>query len=422
MIYACIVLFFFLEYVRPNTYIPALNLLRLNSIVPLAGIAVSLFSASKVTTEDLLKDFNIRLIGALMGLMIVSIVAAEVGFYAYVTFTNVVGYALLLWPIGKEVNTLPRIKGVFKALVFSHILITLLSPQLLNSSETRGYVASGAFLGDGNDFALSVNIVIPLCIFLLLDAKATLHRVVYLSALVFLVVAVVATQSRGGTIALGALMLYYFGKSDRKLITASVFVVVLLAVFVYAPPGYFDRMATIASHEDGSSQGRIIAWKAAVRMAVDHPIFGVGVGNFPQAFGSHYKPPDFPIWMTAHSIYFLILGELGIPGITVLLLCLILNLSSNRRLAKEVRARGGRDRVTELRLLACVSAAFVAFASGGAFLSAVYYPHLYVLAALALAARRIVRERSLVADSEPVKPAIIYHWALARPAAARRVS
>jgi probable O-glycosylation ligase (exosortase A-associated) len=424
MIYTSILLFFFLEYVRPNSYIALLTPLRLNSIVPLTGIAASLFKAGKVTAEDLLSDTNVRLIGAFMGLMFLSIIAAEVRFYAFTTFLDVVGYALLLWPIGKEITTLDRLKAVFKVLVFSHILIGLLSPELLNSTGERGYVESGSFLGDGNDFALSVNIVIPLCLFLLLDAKATRHRLVYLGALLFLVVAVVATQSRGGTVALGAVLLYYWAKGDRKILMASICAAVLIAVYLSAPSGYFDRMATIANAVDGSSQGRIAAWKAGMQMAWDHPIFGVGVGNFPQAFGTHYKPPDIPIWMTAHSIYFLVLGELGLPGFTVLLSWFFINLSANRRLASEVRGRRGPDAVVLLRLLSCMSASFIAFASGGAFLSAIYYPHFFILAALALAARRIVRERNeeTVAVPRAAEPAIIYHWALAGSATARRLS
>ena len=45
------------------------------------------------------------------------------------------------------------------------------------------------------------------------------------------------------------------------------------------------------SAEEGSAQGRILAWQAAGRMALDHPLMGVGSGHFPVAYGVKYRPP-----------------------------------------------------------------------------------------------------------------------------------
>ena len=55
-----------------------------------------------------------------------------------------------------------------------------------------------------------------------------------------------------------------------------------LFVLIYASDAYFNRMGTIAHYEeDGSAEGRIEAWKASLRMAIDHPLTGVGAGQFP---------------------------------------------------------------------------------------------------------------------------------------------
>ena len=105
----------------------------------------------------------------------------------------------------------------------------------------------------------------------------------------------------------------------RRSLTGAVAVAGLALVLVAPPRPYFERMSTISSHEDGSSQGRIAAWNAAVQMAIDNPLFGVGAGHFPVKFGAEYRKADCRCrGMTAHSIYFLILGELGLPGIGML--------------------------------------------------------------------------------------------------------
>jgi O-antigen ligase len=155
-------------------------------------------------------------------------------------------------------------------------------------------------------------------------------------------------------------------------------------------------MATIKDYEDeGSAMGRVTAWKAAMQMMFDHPLLGVGAGHFTVAFGISYMPPDivgpYP-WLTAHSIYFLVIGELGIPGIVTLLVLVIGNPVANSRLRRAVLALPP-DKVSEehrrgARTLHMLNASMVGYAVAGAFLSAVYYPHMYVLVALMVVQRR----------------------------------
>ena len=100
--------------------------------------------------------------------------------------------------------------------------------------------------------------------------------------------------------------------------------------------------------------------------------------------------------MTAHSVYFLLLGELGLPGIGVLLFLIFYNLIANRKLQRELRDFDPDRTLTAANLLACTSASIVAFAVAGAFLSAAYYPHLYVIAGLLAASRHVVRQQMAV--------------------------
>jgi hypothetical protein len=119
---------------------------------------------------------------------------------------------------------------------------------------------------------------------------------------------------------------------------------------------------------------------------------GAGAGQFPSNY-TRFAGKEGGRWMTAHSMYFLILGELGIPGLTVLLWIIIGNVVANGRLAKEVRATLPGGGGLETSLLASLSASVIAFAVAGAFLSVTYYPHVFILCGLLTCARRLVRER-----------------------------
>jgi len=420
MSYVALVMFFVVEYVRPASYVPALAVLKLNSLVPLSAFCGTLLSGTAAAAKDwVLSDSNTRVVFGLLGLVSLSVLTSDVQMFAWDRFTAILGFAIIYWVLVSELTSVARIQGIFVALVMVHVVVAALNPVLFTNPDQRNYIASGSFLGDGNDFALSLGIVLPLCLFLFLNAKVWL-RPFYMIALLVLVACIVLSQSRGGTLGLGAMGIYYWLKSPKKAQTGAMALVVVILIATLAPSAYFTRMQMIGDTQEGSASGRIMAWGVATQMAIDNPFLGVGAGHFPTKFANEYKPPRYiGPGMTAHSVYFLALGELGVPGLAIVLYFILSNLAANRRLAIEVRKRHG-PKAIELQLLASNSAAVIAFAVAGAFLSALYYPHLYVIAGLQAAVRSVVRNRCL--HGAPIAPVlksreIFIHPALRRPAA-----
>lgn len=412
MAYYCLLLFFVLEYIRPTSYIPGLLPFHLNLIVPVVAVVAAMFGK---TAKDVpgAKDLNGRIMIFILILLVVSVPTANVSAAAQPLLEAVIGYAAMYWVITREVTDVDRMKGVFRIMVLVHLMIMMLSPEMLYDPDSRSHaLKSGSFLGDGNDFALSLNIVVPFGLFGLFQAKKFGSRVMIVAGLVFLVLGIIATQSRGGTIALACVGLYYWIRSGKKLGMALVAGAGLVAIIALAPPAYFTRMNSIADHTDGSAQGRIKSWKLAWSLALQNPLLGIGAGNTP-----------FLGRQNAHSIYFQILGELGFPGAGALIFLIIWNHVVNRRLLKEVRP--GPEGETHRQLLAALSASLIAFAVAGAFLSAAYYPHAYILAGLMTAGRRIVRNENVaVATATEVvheRRPITYHWALAPGTSSKRL-
>lgn len=415
MVYYGLLLYFVLEYIRPGSYVPALNALHLNSIVPVAVLLGSLLRKGEIKASKLLSSGNARWILYLLFLMVISGLTCDVKTYALIKFEAVIGYFFIFLVIKKEVYDLDRIKGVLATLVFVHLVVGALTPEMFSGDGERHYIASGSFLGDGNDFALSVNIAVPFCLFLMLEAQSVSKKLFYAGTLAVLVLAVVATQSRGGILALAAVGFYYWLKHDRKILGIIGIVVVVVFIVAVAPPQFFDRMETLTQtgeKMEGSAQGRILAWTSAVRMAADHPFLGVGAGHFPTKYGAEYPPEGFRKnaipWQTAHSSYFLILGELGIPGIIFLLGIIVSNLLAGERTLRETRPRSPNRDLTSRNLVVALNASLIAFMVGGAFLSGTYYPHVYLLAALLECGRDICRKsfaaETVICESESAGP------------------
>lgn len=409
MVYYGLLLFFVLEYVRPSSYVPALNAFHLNSLVPLLVLVGSMFT-KRVKIGDTLGSPSARWIMFLLFLIIISGIFCDVKTYALNIFEAVLGYFFVFVVLKKEIYDLERVKGVLKTLILVHLVVGALTPEMFSGDGQRHYIASGAFLGDGNDFALSVNIVIPFCLFMILETQSMTKKLFYSGILIVLILAVVASQSRGGMLALSGVGLYYWIKSDRKILGVIGILFVSVLIVSVAPPQFFERMETMTQtgeEMEGSAQGRLYAWGAAVRMVVDHPILGVGVGHFPVKYGMEYRPEgvgrnEIP-WSTAHSSYFLILGELGVPGIVFLLMIISSNFIAGERTLRGLNTQLTERNASNRNLVIALNASLLAFAIGGAFLSAAYYPHIYLLAAL-LECGRDISGKSVTSERIPHEP------------------
>jgi len=397
MDYYGLLLFFVLEYVRPASYIPFLYVLHLNVIVPISVFLISLGNKSHITNTDVFNTFNFRIVLFFLFLILISIFTAEVTLYAYTLFINTLGYVLVVFMMIKILSDVERIKGVFFILILSHVLIIALNPEIITDPTTRHYLATGSFLGDGNDFALSLNIILPFSIYLFLTVKSFFKRYFYAAFSILLVLSIIGTSSRGGTLTLIALLLYFWWKSSRKMLGAIAVTILAVTVLAFAPQNYFERMETISEyHQDGSAMGRIMAWKAATKMGMDHPFLGVGAGHFSVKFGLEYRPEGFGRtelpWLTAHSQYFLALGELGIPGLIFIVAFFFFNLKRNNQLIKVLNKNFKNEYPNYHKLLLCLNTSLIAYAVGGAFLSTLYYPHLFVLAGLHESTRIIINK------------------------------
>lgn len=389
MIYYGLLVFFFLEYVRPSSYLPMLNALHLNSVIPVVTVIGSLVSSNQVQVGEILQGKSAKWIMLFLALIVISGLTCDVQMYALNIFQAVIGYFLIFILLRKEAYTIDRFKGVLKTLVAVHLVVAALNPSLFSGDGQRHYIESGGFLGDGNDFALSVNIAIPFCIFFLFESKSAFKKVFYVGLLAVLILSVVATQSRGGMLSLVAIGLYFWIKSSRKIFGIVAIASVVALIFAFAPAQFFERMETTfntGEEMEGSAQGRVLAWGAAIRMAADHPLLGIGAGHFPVKYGVEYRPEGFRPneipWQTAHSSYFLVLGELGVPGLVCLLSLLISNFVAGERTLGNLQNRVGLIGSTGKNMMVALNASIAAFAVGGAFLSAAYAPHIFVLAAL----------------------------------------
>ncbi len=186
--------------------------------------------------------------------------------------------------------------------------------------ETRVTIGRdiGSSLGDPNDLSSVLQFPLSFALaFLLTPRSGILNRLLGLTALVMLMWAILATQSRGalmGTMAVFGMYGFRYIKNKILLIGGGG----LAAMGLYIGAGVGSRK-TAQSGDGGldtSSEQRLHAWEAAIGMATAHPIFGVGL----HCYYSNYFAYT-PVWdglnHAVHSTWFGVLGESGWLGFAV---------------------------------------------------------------------------------------------------------
>lgn len=373
----------FFEYYGFARFVPLVNTLSLSLLTSL-GLLGYVLSRRQILVW--LKEKQVILLLVLLFLTMLSILHAFVRSYSVNVLRGQIGYFILFVVSLYFVADARKARILVWQLVLIHVGLVVENKDKLFAAR-EGYYVGGYFLGDGNDFGWSLNVVFPLAVYLFLTSRAFVVRALSLFACLMLVIGIAGTSSRGAALALGAGLLCYLIMSDRKLLGLAMISVVMVGVLLLAPSAYFDRLQTIGEYsEDTSAAGRIEAWGAAINMAIDHPL-GVGAGNFNSAYGRFYRSDDFfsARWISPHSIYFLTLGEYGFLGLLVLLAILFLNFNQNRR--SQAYLRGIEEPPISPLWPMCINMSLVAYAVGGAFLGGVNYPHIYMLTALTIGAK-----------------------------------
>ena len=112
----------------------------------------------------------------------------------------------------------------------------------------------------------------------------------------------------------------------------------LLVLSLHLQPQYTARFASITNITTDRSNGdRIVVWEACIEMYKDHPIAGIGLGQFSKMYKTYYRTADDTQGLNhAHNNFFHLLAETGTLwyGRTIIILQVILSLTSFRRWKK----------------------------------------------------------------------------------------
>lgn len=278
-----------------------------------------------------------------------------------------------------------------------------------HSTGERSRRAEGP-MDEPNRYAQILIVLLPLAAFLHRSAGSRAGRLCAAAAGAAVLGGIVVSYSRGAFLAVGLLLaagLFLRWVRPAHLLIGSL---ALVPVIPAATPALVERVGSIGSalslvrddaaeEADGAIRGRATAMMAAFQVFLDHPVIGVGPGQYTDFYSAEYhqKNPrlkfrDLREPRRAHSLYLEMAAELGVVGLSVFLSTLLLLLRELWRARRRLLRRSPEH--AELATAFCLS--LLAYLATAAFLHLAYQRYFWFLVALAGTALLVIRawERS----------------------------
>lgn len=272
------------------------------------------------------------------------------------------------------------------------------APRPTLPSEMAMADRAGGPMAEPNRFAQVLLMVVPLALALFLNARR--RRTAALAMLLgsLALTGMILTYSRGSFLTLVVLALLCV---PLRLVRARHLTVAGLMVLLLVPlvaPAYVSRIASIGAvaellrgtpeAPDPVTRGRTTEMLSALAVYMDHPVLGVGPGQYLPFYSVEYQSlpeiglREIAVPRRAHDLYLEIAAETGTVGLAIFLaiplLLLTDLLASGRRL--------WHRRPDHARLAAAFSLVILAYLGTGVFLHLAYERYYWLVVALTASA------------------------------------
>ena len=324
----------------------------------------------------------------------------------YLEFVKIVGIALFTTSIVKTREQLRILLWVIAlSLGFYGVKSGIWGIMSLGRvSIDRG---PGGMLRDNNDFSLALCMALPMLWHIGMSEKREVLRRAFLAAVPLTFITILLTHSRGGMLALTCTITAMVWRSRNRVGGFAVMFLVGILAIMLAPADLKERAASIGDYQnDSSANARLRAWKVAVRMAVDNPLFGVGFEEF-RANYLRYEPNPDPQMLhgegifVAHNSYLQIWAEAGTLALVCYLALIGMTLATIWRIRRQARQRYYSSWIINYSVM--FEASMVAFMVGAVFLNRAHFDLFYHWVAIVLVFGKVAEEEMADETHYPVR-------------------
>ena len=121
------------------------------------------------------------------------------------------------------------------------------------------------------------------------------------------------TYARGACISIGLVIAVYGAIYNRRVLLG---IIILAAVMLLSDATLLERLTSVFTKLDTSSEMRLAFWESTIAMILDHPVLGIGWGAYFMVYPhyDYYMQGNFIKIVHAHNMYLNFLAEVGMVG------------------------------------------------------------------------------------------------------------
>lgn len=388
--YLALFMFTAVLYARPSEIYPSAITASMALVVAL--IAIAFYFPTQLALEGnataLLTEVRMVLLYGLIGLIGVPLAISRAD--AWQEFSGTFIRCILIFVVlVNVVRTEARLNWLLYLGLAVGVWLSVgaINDYRLGLLTVEGYRVAGrggGIFGNSNDMALYLVTMTPIAITLWLRARKLVLKIAFAVTTLLMGTALMVTYSRGaflGLVASLAFLAWRLGNRHRTQILVGGFLL-MVAFLVLAPGGYGVRMASIifpSLDAKGSGEVRRGDLMRSVYVALRHPIFGIGMGNY--ASQMSYTG------LVTHNAYTQVAAEMGFAALYCYTMFIVQPL---RKLGQVARETFDVPEHSRFHFLAIgLQASLIAYMVSSFFASVAYLWYVFYLVGYAVCLRRL---------------------------------
>lgn len=305
-----------------------------------------------------------------------------------------------------------EIRAVFYTIAAASMVNLLTARFFTDNSTGRVSLAASGSIGNSNDLAAHLLLVLPFLLFITMDPKRSpLVRIPALLGIVYGINVILGTASRGALFALivGFCFILFRATPTQRIVAVGATVVMTVAFMAVLPTNALNRLGNLfgGEHEEAQQSGesRFYLFKTSVLYTFQHPVFGVGPGQFANFEGNQrVAAGKIGNWHETHCAFTEASSECGIPA----LIFFVVGLGSAILLVIRTHGKARQQGNLEIKNACfCYLLSTICFLVAITFLSQAYCFYLPVMIGLA-GSLSFAANRQLAKGGEgrPLRPAV----------------
>jgi putative inorganic carbon (hco3(-)) transporter len=407
--------YLFVEYVRPQSIMPSLDVLPWAKVFLLLSTVTLLADKQRKWVSD---PAN-RWITLFFLAIIASSFNAVYPQMSWMHFMDFFGWFVIYFLIINIVTTEARFLIFLMLFLACSYKLSFFGARTWTmrgfAFTTWGLQGPPGYFQNSGEFAIQMLMFAPIGYEVALFARPFVSRFKYwclMSMPLTAAMSIMGASSRGGQVAMVYEVYGSMLKGRLNFKTLLAVALVFYAGFQLLPEEQKARFSSAG--DDGTSKQRLLYWQHGMTMIEDNPLLGIGYFNFPRYFAVHY-PQDMlrgPAFTAEgivtselpHNIFIQIGTDTGVTGLVIFGMLIFRTWRIQREIV--ILAKAHNDTQKPFAPFAKgLTVAMWGFIIAGQFVTVTYYPFFWINLAFMVSLRNVARKHYLALDAaQPSQP------------------